>query len=157
MQPPEPVLAQGVAFVVAALTGVALGLGTDGYRAALRAWRPPRALAQALDVAFVASAVPVVAAGLLAADWGAVRVYPLLALLGGFGLYLGLGSPVCLPPITRLARALVTLARGAWRVGTWPCRRAVVGTWALARALGVWVGRRRHGGPPTPPPIPGGR
>lgn len=159
MESEQPVLIQGVAFVVAGLTGVAVGLGTDVYRALARAARPPRWLAHTLDVGFVLLVVPVLAAGLLAATWGALRVYPIAALLVGFTLYLVLASPVLLPLFEWTARVVVGAVRGLWRlsrrVGGWPVRAVR----PLVRAVRTWVSTRLMGRsepPSPPPPIPGG-
>ena len=157
MQPQEPVLVQGVAFVLAGLTGVAMGLATDTYRALCSALRPPRWMSHTLDVTFVVLAVPVVAAGLLAANWGALRVYPLAALLLGFGLYLALASPVILPGLswsTVLGLSVLRWTlRLSYRTAAWPVRHLVL---PPARALGgVWRRRTRRAPTDTTPPIPG--
>jgi spore cortex biosynthesis protein YabQ len=122
MNPPEPLLVQGVAFAVAGLTGVALGLGVDAYRGVLRALTPPRWLRHVLDVLCVALALPPVAAGLLAANWGELRVYPLLGLALGATLYLALGSPVLLPAWTWCLRGLLRLVAAILRNLSWPVR-----------------------------------
>ena len=132
-----PVLTQGITFLIAALTGVALGLGADVYRAALRAWRVRPPVLHVLDVLFVLALLPVCAAGWLAANWGAFRVYGLAALALGGAAYLVLASPYVLPVLEALARAAAWAVRTAGRVLFWPVRAAArVLRWALA-----WVRR----------------
>lgn len=163
MEPQEPVLVQGVAFVLAGLTGVVIGLGTDIYRAFLGAFRPPRWLSHALDVALVLCVVPVLAVGLLVANWGALRVYPLAALVLGFGLYLCLGSPLILPALTWPAAMMVGVVRRlwalGWRLAAWPVRRLGPSLVRCVHAVGAFFARWRRGPeiPSTkPPPISGG-
>ena len=147
-------LTQGVAAVVALLTGVALGLCLDARRALGLAGRPGRLAGHALDVACVAAMTPVLAAGLLLADWGALRLYVLLATGAGLALYLTLGSPVVLPVGVWLLRAIARIVGWTLRAVLWPFRATVrvfwpplarVGRWSR-RTVGQW--RRR---PPAPP------
>lgn len=137
MEPQEPVVVQGVAFAVAALTGVLAGAVTDGYRALIRTCHPPRAVLQALDVLFVVLLLPVVAAGWLVANWGALRVYPLAAWLFGFVLYLAFGSPVVLPTLCWLVATIFGLAHRIWRLAAWPMRHLRPWAIRLARAVGL--------------------
>ncbi len=124
----DPNLTQGVAAVVALLTGVAVGLCVDARRALDAVGRPRRWVGHALDVAAVAAMVPVVAVGLLLADWGDLRLYVLAAMTAGLVLYLAWGSPLILPLTVWLLRLLIRVARFAGRCLFWPAR-------ALARAL----------------------
>lgn len=132
MTPPEPVLVQGVAFVVAALTGVVCGLMLDAYRGLRRVAAPPAWLGHALDALFVAAVLPVVAAGMLGANWGELRVYPLAGLALGLALYLALGSPVLLPAGTATLRVAVRAVAAAVAALTWPVR-ATVGLYTRLR------------------------
>jgi len=139
MSPADPLLAQSVVFVVAALTGVTLGLCLDAYRALRVLLRPPRWLGHVLDGLFVAGALPVVAIGLLAANWGEVRAYPLAGLLLGGALYLVCGSPVVLPAATGTLRIGLRVLRAVVAGVSWPVR-------APLHAL-----RHRTSAPPPPP------
>ena len=147
MSPPDSLLAQGVAFAVAALTGVALGLMLDGYRALRRALRPARLLGHFLDVALVAGAVPVLAGGMLAANWGELRVYPVLALALGGALYLALASPVLLPVAVWGIRVVVRAVVAVVRAVTAPFRAAVTAGGHFAN----WI-RSRSPRPAEGPP-----
>lgn len=159
MSPPDPLLAQGVAFCVAGLAGVGCGLALDGYRALRRVLPPPRWAGHVLDVLFVAGVAPVAAAGLLTANWGELRAYPVGGLVVGGGLYLALGSPVVLPAGTAVLRGGVVAAVAVARAGSWPVR-AVIGVGAgLAgrlRAAGAALGdaraRRERAPRPERPP-----
>jgi|GEM_PF-3844398 len=156
MELQEPVLVQGIAFVVAALTGVAVGMVTDAYRALAQALRPPRPARHALDVLFVVVLTPIVAAGLLASNWGALRVYPLAALALGFGLYLALGSPLVLPFLCWLAAGVVGALTGLGRLAAWPVKRLRAAAARVIRATRQRRGGPRGGGTEDPaPPIPG--
>lgn len=148
MNPPDPLVVQGVPFAVGALTGVALGLLLDAYRAVCRAFRPARLAHHVLDVGLVAAALPVVAGGMLAANWGALRVYPLLAFALGATLYLTLASPLLLPAavwtITRVARWSVAIGRAVAA----PIRAVANGCSQAARWLWGWLRRRAADGAP---------
>lgn len=149
MDLPQPVLVQGVTFVVAALTGVAAGLMADAHRALSRAVRLPRYGRHALDVLLVCTLTPLVAVGLLAANWGQLRAYPLAALLAGFGLYLLLGSPFLLPVLSWMALALARTLGAAARFVLRPPRR-------LLRLARDWrIRRPPEGGEGTTPPAAG--
>lgn len=144
-----PVLAQGVTFLVAALTGIALGFGLDVYRAALRAWRVRPPVLHVLDVLFVLALLPMCAAGWLAANWGAFRVYGLAALILGAAAYLALASPYVLPVLEALARAAAWALRTVGRVAAWPVERVT----RLLRSALAAVRRMRRPRPPAD--IPG--
>lgn len=144
----QPVLAQGMAFVTAALLGVVLGLFADAYRGLRRSVGPGAVAGAILDVAFVLAMMPVVAGGLLLANWGEMRAYPLLGLGGGLAAYFLLASPIVLPASTWSFHTLATGVRAVGRTALWPVRaaRGPVTTWLRAR-------RRPPGGPsPTSPP-----
>lgn len=146
MSPPDPLLAQGVAFCAAGLTGVACGLAFDGYRAVRRVLPPRRWVGHVLDVLFVAGVTPVAAAGLLTANWGELRAYPLGGLVLGGALYLALGSPVVLPAGTAVLRGGLVAAGAVARAASWPERlaiAAVTGTAARFRAAGVALAEAR--------------
>lgn len=105
-EPAAPVVAQGTAFVFLMLTGCALGLSFDLYRAACAVRRLPPSVLGAADALYALSAAGIVAAGLLLAAWGEVRLYAVLALSGGTALYYLLASPAVLPAAVWTARAV---------------------------------------------------
>ena len=125
MIPSDPLVVQGVVFVLAALTGVALGLAFDGYRGIRRVLRPPRTLGHLLDFVVVLLLLPVAAAGLLAANWGQVRAYPVAGLLLGGAAYLGLGSPVILPVWTATLRGMLRGGAATLALASWPIRASL--------------------------------
>lgn len=137
----DPNLTQSVAAVVALLTGVAVGLCVDARRALQAVGRPGRWVGHALDVAAVAAMVPVVAVGLLLADWGGIRFYVLGAMAAGLVLYLAWGSPLVLPVSVWLLRLLIRIARFIVRCLLWPPRALL----RAGRTPGRWLaalGRR---------------
>ena len=153
----EPNLTQGVVAVVALLTGVALGLVVDARRAVQAVGRPGRWVGHALDVGAVAAMVPVVAAGLLLADWGAMRFFVLAAIAAGLWLYLAWGSPLILPAtvwclrllcgvIGWTVRALLAPPRWVLRVSGPPSKRLAAFASGQAHALVGRLPRR-----PAPP------
>lgn len=144
MEPLEPVMAQGLAFVVCALTGVVAGLQVDAYRALRRVLRPSRGGGHALDIAFILWVLPVVAAGWLLASWGAARLYLLVAGACGFAAYLWLASPLVLPLWCTLVRGAVWLLRTTLRALSWPVRAPVAFARRFVRA------RRRARATPGP-------
>lgn len=148
----EPNLTQVVAAVVALLTGVALGLVVDGRRALQVVGRPGRWTGHALDVAAVAAMTPLVAAGLVAADWGALRFFILAAMAVGLWLYLAWGSPLLLPLAVCGLRLVVRGARGGARLLAGPPRVALRAARRPVRRLGIFAGRAARGLWRRPPP-----
>ena len=144
MEPLEPVTAQGLAFVVCALTGVLAGLQVDAYRALRRVLRPSRGGGHALDLAFVLGVLPVVAVGWLLASWGSARLYLLVAGACGFAAYLWLASPLVLPCWCTLLRGAFWLVRTLLRGLSWPVRALLAFARRFVRA---W---RRAGATPGP-------
>ena len=140
MTPAAPLLVQGVAFSAAALAGVALGVAADAYRALRRAAAPGPWVGHALDGAFVVCVLPVAAAGLLAANWGEARLYPLAGLGTGAALYLGLGSPVLLPAETWACRAALRAVGAVLLAATWPLRALVTAAQSRLRRAGPTAG-----------------
>jgi spore cortex biosynthesis protein YabQ len=154
------VLTQGVAFAVLALTGCAAGLSFDLYRALRGAFPPGRWLGHVLDAAYGLGATLLVATGLLAAAWGEIRLYTLLALGTGGAAYFSLASPTVRPLSLRLARAVARLLHATTRLLqrsvralVHPLRRA--GRWAhhrVQRRGGAPSGQGGHAAPPEAAP-----
>ena len=131
-----PVLTQGIAFTFLALTGCALGLSFDLYRALRSVRRMGRLAGDLADGAYGLLAAALVAAGLLGAAWGEVRLYSVLALAAGGSAYFLLASPLVLPAARRGARAahrlIVGALRLAWRPVRWCGGQAARGARTLA-------------------------
>jgi spore cortex biosynthesis protein YabQ len=121
----------------ALVVGMALGLWLELYRGHLRAARPRRAALVVRDLLFWTGATLMAAFGLYFANWLALRLYALCAMVLGSLLASALAGPVVRPAAggaTRAGQALIAAT-------LWPLR-------ALSRA----IGRPR---PPAPaPPAP---
>lgn len=148
--PPPPMVTQGVAFAFLALTGTAVGLSFDLYRAMRGVRRWPAAPSVAADVAYGLCAGILVAGGLLAATWGEIRAYTVIALtLGGAGYFM-LASPAVLPALRVIMRNFYHLgSRILHRLGRpvrWFAGRSRAACRVLrggARALGALARRAR--------------
>jgi spore cortex biosynthesis protein YabQ len=146
------------AFLVMALAGVAIAFTFDLYRA-LRSLARPRGLWSDLgDLLFCSCGAVLAAAAWLGANWGELRSFVPLGLVGGGALYFGLASPTVLPVAQRGARAgahLVTAAvRVVLRPVLWPLRllrrglrrcRTLFRRHVAAAGQSLAAGRRRAG------------
>lgn len=75
------------AFAIVLLAGASIGLIFDLYRL-LRSWLRPGCVATAvMDLFFWLVAAPVIIAYILAANWGELRLYVLIALILGLAFY----------------------------------------------------------------------
>lgn len=133
--------AQGVAFVICALAGSVVGWGFDLYRASRSGTSRIRWLDHVLDVLFVLAALPVVVAALLLADWGALRLFALLALGIGMGLYFAMASPVVLPAAVFTFGVLHAFWRTTWAVLWWPVAQMVAAVLWVAKS--AWASGQR--------------
>ena len=116
---------------VMALAGVALGIGMTVYGALRAAWRLPRGVGDVVDVLVVVVWGLPVALGLLVAAWGTVRLWAVVTLMVGLGVWTWLGAPLT-------GRVVRACAERVARVMHWlsaPCRRH----------------RRRRSAHPSPP------
>ena len=117
--PPEAAL---WAASVMVLTGVGLGLLITVYGSVRAEWRFPRLLSPLADGVFVLAASLPVAAGLLVATWGPVRLWAITGLVLGLLLWASLGAPVVAGLTRAVARVLRRLGRSVARaLRSWPC------------------------------------
>lgn len=94
------------AFLVIVLLGMVSGFLFDLQRAWRRLAQPGKWSRDIGDLLFVLVIGILIVPGLLLINWGELRGFVFLALLGGIGLYFHLASPLVLRLITRLfARA----------------------------------------------------
>ncbi len=100
---------------VMVLTGVVLGLLITVYGSLRAEWRFPRWLSPVVDIVFVLTATLPVAAGLLLASWGTVRLWAVTGLLLGLLGWSALGAPL-------VAAAARWVARQLRRFGRWAAR-----------------------------------
>lgn len=155
---------QFYAFFMVVLVGVALGVLFDLLRALRWFCRPNRWVGAVGDLLFWGSATLVMGGGLFLGNWGEFRLYVLVGLLLGLGVYYWLASPVVLA----LARALLQLITwlvellwtlvlrlvwapavglaslliGAGRI-LWGWLTALLdGVWRATGILGGWLARR---------------
>lgn len=112
--PPEAAL---WAVSVMVLTGVALGFLITVYGSLRAEWRFPRLLSPVADGVFVLAAALPVAAGLLVATWGPVRLWAVTGVVLGLVLWSSLGAPAAAALTRWVARSLRRLARWAGRTG----------------------------------------
>jgi|SRR5690606_18900465 len=120
---------------VLALTGVAVALFYDIYRAARRVFRWRGWCGELADLVFWVVSAGILVLGLIAGSWGAVRWYGLLMLGAGAAAYFLLAAPVLSP-----------LWHRCWTVIRRPLRAAAAG---LQRGLQA-LARRRGAGPRLP-------
>lgn len=123
MLPLEIQLFMGAVMV---LTGVAVGLVYDVYRAARRLFRWRGILGELADLAFWVICAALLVCGLIAASWGAVRYHAFLALFAGLALYFSLAGPVLGP---------------LWRAGFGGLQRLGGGARAALERLAAALGR----------------
>ena len=102
---------------VMVLTGVVLGLLITVYGSLRAEWRFPRWLSPAFDIVFVMNATLLVAAGLLLASWGTVRLWTITGLVLGLLGWSALGAPLAEAAARGVARQLRRLGRWAARTG----------------------------------------
>ena len=102
---------------VMVLTGVVLGLLITVYGSLRAEWRFPRWLSPVVDIVFVLTATLPVAAGLLLASWGTVRLWAVTGLLLGLLGWSALGAPLVAAAARWVARQLRRLGRWAARTG----------------------------------------
>ncbi|MGC8486602.1 MAG: spore cortex biosynthesis protein YabQ [Clostridia bacterium] len=93
-------------FSVTVLAGVALGLLESLYTAHLRVARFRRGFHDAADFLLCLVATVVVAAGIAVADWGQLRLWSLVGMGMGVGLFFALGRPLVLIVMAAIERAL---------------------------------------------------
>jgi hypothetical protein len=151
----SPLPAQAASFAFLFLTGCVAGIGVDLHRGLLGALRPRRPWRDLADGLCAASAGALLAAGMLAATWGELRLYALLAIAAGLSAYFALASPLLLPATVRSVavgrRVVRRVARAATRVGAGAARRATRAVHRVRAALrGAFALRRSP--PPAPPP-----
>lgn len=125
-------------FLVAVLIGMATGLLFDLLRLWRRLCRPGRVAGHVGDAAFAAVATLVVAAGLLFINWVQIRVFVVLGLAAGAGLYLHLASPLVLRFLLRLVALMARSAGWTLRVSRMAARR-VAGVFSPMRRLATRV------------------
>ncbi len=107
---------------VMVLTGVGLGLLITVYGSLRAEWRFPRPLSPVVDGVFVVAATLPVAAGLLIATWGTIRLWAITGLVLGLLLWSSLGAPVVAVVTRWVARLLRHLGRSAARAfRPWRC------------------------------------
>lgn len=94
---------QFYAFFMVVLSGMALGLLFDLLRALRAYFRPNPWVGAVGDLLYWGAATVALGAGLFYGNWGEFRIYVLVGLLIGLGLYLWLASPM----ILAMARALL--------------------------------------------------
>lgn len=123
-------------FCVALVTGAALGLCGDAYRAVRDAW-PLRGLAAVVcDLAFAIVAAVVLALGLVLGSWGALRLAVVAGVAAGVALYAGLASPFVYGGVrVGLAHLRAAVTRVQAALARW---RAVAG----ARSVWTWLAAR---------------
>jgi len=142
------VTTQGVGVVTCALAGIAVGGGFDLYRACSGERKRMRWLDHAWDVLFVLGSLPVVVAALLLSDGGTVRLFALVAIASGMGLYFWMASPVILPAAVWGFHALRAGILLAIRIVCWPLAQMAAGLGWTVRPAAVgcrWVGRKAWG------------
>lgn len=105
----SPLDAQLFAFLLLVAVGIGVGFLFDVFRVWRRLLYRGRWVQAAGDLVFLALAGVLLAGGLVLANWGELRVFVLLGLMAGLGLYFRLASAVAV----RLM-ALVCGAVAAW-------------------------------------------
>ena len=123
MLPLEIQLFMGAVMV---LTGIAVGLVYDVYRAARRLFRWRGLVGELADLAFWLICAALLVCGLIAASWGAVRYHAVLALLAGLAIYFSLAGSVLGP---------------LWRAGFGGLQRLTGGVGAALGRLAAALGR----------------
>lgn len=124
-----PLDVQVFMFLSAVLIGMATGLLFDLLRLWRRLFRPGRVAGHVGDAAFAAVTTLIVAAGLLFINWVQIRVFVVLGLAAGAGLYLHLASPLVLRSLLGLVALGARSAGWTWRVARGSARRLA---WAFA-------------------------
>ncbi|HEX6990200.1 MAG TPA: spore cortex biosynthesis protein YabQ [Bacillota bacterium] len=109
---------------VLALTGIAVALVYDIYRAARRAFRWRGLVGEVADLAFWVVCAGLLALGLIAGSWGALRWYGFLMIGAGSAAYFLLAAPLLSP-----------LFRRAWERARQGLRRVVDRLAGLASLL----------------------
>jgi len=103
-------------FFVTLLCGSALGITYDLLRVVRRLYQPGRWTAPAVDVVFWAVAAATLSSGLFFANWAELRLYVVIGILIGIGLYLWLASPVVSYLMEVTLRAVGWLLHGAYQL-----------------------------------------
>ncbi len=88
------------------ITGVALGIVFDIYRALIRTGKAKGWKHHVYDLFLWLISAIIVAWGLLLGNWGELRIYVLLAILLGVLFYSQLASPLFLPIFVSMVRIL---------------------------------------------------
>lgn len=127
-------------FLVAVLIGMATGLLFDLLRLWRRLFRPGRLAGHVGDAVFAAVTALVVTAGLLFINWVQIRVFVLLGLAAGAGIYLHLASPLVLRSLLGLVALGARSAGWTWRAVRGTARR-VARAFAPVRRLAAGVVR----------------
>ncbi|MGE5674344.1 MAG: spore cortex biosynthesis protein YabQ [Mycobacterium leprae] len=134
---------QFYAFSMVVLCGILLGLLFDVLRAVGRAGKFNRWATLAADLAFWSVCTVALSGALFYGNWGELRLYVLVGLLLGLGLYYWLASPVVLATIDLMIRVLVWLVDllvKLWlRVVWWPLLAFLGLLQAVGRTLWGWM------------------
>lgn len=102
---------QFYALFMTVLCGAFLGGLADVLRVARGYYRPGRVLGALADLAFWTVATAAVSGALFYGNWGQIRLYVLVGLLAGIGLYFWLAGPTVRGLTRLLLRALSWLGR----------------------------------------------
>jgi spore cortex biosynthesis protein YabQ len=143
---------QFYAFFMITLCGAFLGLTFDLLRVARGHYQPNRLVAAAADLLYWSVATLALSSALFYGNWGELRLYVLIALLVGVGLYYWLASPVLMALIRAVIAVLEWLAnlvatlilRLVWApivfvAGlVWAFVQMI---WRWVRGLGLWLWR----------------
>lgn len=106
------------------LAGILLGLLESLYTAHLRVARFRRGWNDATDLILCLVGTLVVAAAIAVADWGQLRLWSVVGMALGFGIFVALGRPLVLLATSAIERALCRLVRTLGRPFAWIGRRA---------------------------------
>lgn len=130
-------------FFVTLLCGAALGVTYDLLRMIRRLYQPGRWTAPAVDLVFWVVACATLSSGLFFANWAQLRLYVLVGILLGIGLYLWLASPVISLLMELTLQTAGWLLRGLFQIVVimvWKPLVAVVALFVSAMRLLVdWI------------------
>ncbi len=141
---------QGTIFAVCSLTGVLVGIGTDGYRAWQTAMRKDRKFVVVLDCLLWCVLAALVCSLMLVLNGGEMRSYVFLALLTGYLVYRRAAGTRITGAWLWCARTVCRLCRWVWRIITVLCLPL---GWCLRTAarsvrwLGGWLMPKRKSPP----------
>ncbi|MEN6568316.1 MAG: spore cortex biosynthesis protein YabQ [Veillonellales bacterium] len=103
---------QTVTFFITIITGLLLGVLFDFYRTLRNQIKLPLLLGSLADLGYWAAATVVVLAGLLLGNWGELRFYVFIGLVGGVFLYYRLLSRWALRLIALAFRGIAAVSQG---------------------------------------------